>query len=53
MDWDIVVSEFKFYLSYQIPFWANTLKKGMNLSLLDMGWLIPLLFICKDGFGIK
>ena len=32
----------------------NTLGKGMNPFIVQaMGWMVILLFIYKDGFGIK
>ena len=30
LDYDIIVSEFKIQSCYYVPFWNNTLGKGMN-----------------------
>ena len=35
VDCDIVVSKFKLQSRYYIPFWTNTLAKGMN-SLIPL-----------------
>ena len=54
MDCGIVVSEFELQSRYFVHFRANTLGKGMNPIILPaMGWIVPLLFFYKDGFGIK
>ena len=54
MNCRIVVNEFELRLSYYVQFWSNTLGKGMNpLILPAMGWIVPLLFFQKSGFGIK
>ena len=42
----------KVQLCYCTHFQTNTLEKGMN-PLPTIGWIVPLLFFCKDGFGIK
>ena len=54
MDCRIVVSEFELQSHYYVHFRTNTLWKVMNpLILPAMGYIVPLLFIYKDGFGIK
>ena len=30
LDSDIVISDFELQLPYYVPFWTNTLGKGMN-----------------------
>ena len=44
-DCDIVVSEFELQLRYYVQF--HLLKYKHTYPL------VPLLFFCKDGFGIK
>ena len=39
LDCDIVVSDFKLQSRYNVPFWANTLKKGMNLFISLQLWV--------------
>ena len=54
LGWGIVVSEFELQSCYYVHFRTNTLGKGMNpLVLLAMGQIVALLFLSKDGFGIK
>ena len=54
LDGRIIVSEFKLQSRYYVHFRTNTLGKGKNLLIfLAMGWVAPLLFFLKDGFGIK
>ena len=54
MDCGIVVSKFVFHSRYYIHFRANTFGKDMNpLILPAMGWIVPVLFFSKNGFGIK
>ena len=53
-DCRIVVSEFELQSHYYIHFRANTLGEGMDpLILPAMGWIVQLLFILIEGFGIK
>ena len=35
LDFEIIVSMFELQSRYYVPFWANTLKKGMNLLILS------------------
>ena len=39
MDSDIVVSRFKLQSHYYIPFWTNTLGKGINSLIYSSYWL--------------
>ena len=54
LDYFIEESEFKLQSCNYIHFRIITLGKGMNpLSPPVMCWIVLLLFVYKDGFGIK
>ena len=55
LNCDILVSEFKLQSRYNVHFRINTLRKDINYTkfTLVMGWILLLLFLYKDGFGIK
>ena len=54
LDCNIIVSKFKLQSHYYVHFRTNTVRKGMKPFIsLAMGWIIPLLFFYKDGFGIE
>ena len=52
MDYAIIIYEL--LSRYYVQFGSNTRGKGMTpLIIPTMGWIVPLLFFYKDGFGIK
>ena len=51
LDCDFVVIEFELQSRYYVHFRTNALGKGMNPS--TMGYIVPLIFIFLDSFGIK
>ena len=53
-DCDIVVCKFELPSYFYVHFWNNTHGKAMNPIVSSaVGWIVPLLFYYKDGFGIK
>ena len=54
LDCDLVVREFEILEQYYVHFRTNSPGKGKNFFIPSvMGYIILLLFCCKDGFGIK
>ena len=54
LDSCVDVSEFLLQSYNCILFWTNTLGKSIYPFIPPaMGWILPLLFFYKDGFGIK
>ena len=54
LDADIIEKVFKLKSCFWVPFWINTLRKGMNHPISpDMLLIVSLLLFFKDGFGIK
>ena len=50
----VVVTEFEFQLHFYAHFGTNIRGEGMNYLIPGvMVQIIPLLFLNKDGFGIK
>ena len=55
LNCDFEVSESELKLRYYVPFWTNTLGKGIKplYTTSAMGQIVPLLFFYKDSLGIK
>ena len=54
LDCNIIFCKFKFQSHYYIHFQTNTFRKNLNpLYLPAMYQIVPLMFLYKDGFGIK
>ena len=53
LNYDIVISKFELSSSKYVPSWINTLGKGINSFISPaMDWIVWLLFLYKDAFGI-